>query len=133
VLDHLAKPPVKAQQQQPWEAGIRALAKFNNVFCKLSGLVTEADWKTWKAEHIAPYLDVALEAFGPNRLMIGSDWPVCTVAASYSQVMNLIEDYLSQFSGDVRDKILGGNAEKLWNLSTRMPDVNKHFAGNTKI
>lgn len=119
VLDHVAKPPIKARKMQPWESGIRALAKFNNVFCKVSGLVTEADWKEWKPEHITPYLDVAIEAFGPERLMIGSDWPVCTVAASYSQVMNLIEEYFSRFSGDVRDSILGGNAEKLWNLSTR--------------
>ncbi len=119
VLDHLAKPPIRKQQLQPWKSGISALAKFNNVFCKLSGLVTEADWRTWKPEHIAPYLDVAFETFGPDRLMIGSDWPVCTVAGSFSQVMDLVQDYLIQFSGDVRQAILGGNAERFWNLQSR--------------
>lgn len=119
VLDHLGKPPIREQQLQPWKSGISALAKFNNVVCKLSGLVTEADWQNWKPEHIAPYLDVALETFGPDRLMIGSDWPVCTLAGSFSQVMDLVQDYLTQFSGDVRHAILGGNAERFWNLQSR--------------
>jgi L-fuconolactonase len=117
VLDHLAKPPIKAQQFQPWESGIRALAKFQNVFCKLSGLVTEADWKVWKPEHVTPFLDVAFDAFGPERLMIGSDWPVCTVAASYSQTMGLVENYLSRFPTSVREAVLGQNAERFWNLT----------------
>ncbi|HEV2696661.1 MAG TPA: amidohydrolase family protein, partial [Terriglobales bacterium] len=119
VLDHLAKPHIKSQQLQPWESGIRALAKFNNVVCKLSGLVTEADWKTWKPSHIAPYLDVALDAFGPDRLMIGSDWPVCTLAASYLHVMDTMRDYLSRFPAAVCDAVFGGNAERFWNLSYR--------------
>lgn len=120
VLDHLAKPPIKAHRVQPWESGIRALAKFNSVFCKVSGLVTEADWKGWKPEHITPFLDVAFDAFGPERLMIGSDWPVCTVAASYSQTMDLVEDYLSRFPSSVREAVLGQNAERCWNLTRRL-------------
>ena len=81
VLDHLAKPFIKAGTIQPWETGVQELALFPNVFCKLSGMVTEADWQSWKPEHLKPYLDVALDCFGAERLMIGSDWPVCTVAA----------------------------------------------------
>src|SRR5438477_7121931 len=119
VLDHLAKPPIRSHEMQSWEAGIRALAKLPNVMCKLSGLVTEADWKEWRPEHIRPFLDVALDAFGPARLMIGSDWPVCTVAASYARAMGLVKDYLSRFSSQVQDGILGGNAEKLWNLGVK--------------
>ncbi|HKW17027.1 MAG TPA: amidohydrolase family protein [Terriglobales bacterium] len=119
VLDHMAKPPIKAQQLQPWESGIRALAQFDNVLCKVSGLVTEADWKAWKPEHIVPYLDVAFDAFGPERLMIGSDWPVCTVAGSYSRTMDFVLNYLNRFPGAMRDAVLGQNAEKLWNLTAR--------------
>lgn len=119
VLDHLAKPSIRSGEMQPWEAGIRSLAKFQNVYCKLSGLVTEADWNAWRPEHIKPYIDVAVEAFGTERLMIGSDWPVCSVAATYSQVMNLIGEYLSRFSSDVREAVFGGNAAKFWSLGSR--------------
>jgi L-fuconolactonase len=119
VLDHLAKPLIKSGVLQPWAAGIRKLAEFPNVYCKLSGLVTEADWNDWKPEHIKPYLDVALESFGSERLMIGSDWPVCTVAASYSEVMNLVIEYFGCYSDDVRNAVLGGNAAKFWNLQHR--------------
>src|SRR6266567_328466 len=118
VLDHLAKPLIKSGNLHPWSFGIRELAQFPNVACKLSGLVTEADWRTWKPEHVAPYLEVALECFGPERLMIGSDWPVCTVAASYYQVMSLVIDYLSRYPNHVQNAILGGTAGKLWNLTT---------------
>jgi len=116
VLDHLAKPLIKNGSLDPWSSGIRELAKSSNVVCKLSGLVTEADWKSWKPEHIAPYLDVALECFGPERLMIGSDWPVCTVAGSYSQVMNVVIEYLSKYPEHVQKAVLGGTAEKFWKL-----------------
>lgn len=116
VLDHLAKPFVKAGTLHPWDSDLRRLAESPNVFCKLSGMVTEADWKAWKPEHFAPYLDVALEAFGPERLMIGSDWPVCTVAASYTRVMDLVTDYLARNSVEVSESILGGTAQKFWRL-----------------
>jgi L-fuconolactonase len=117
VLDHLAKPPIKSGDLQPWDSGIRELAKSPNVFCKLSGLMTEADWKNWKPEHIAPYLDVALDSFGPDRLMIGSDWPVCSVAASYSRAMNAVREYLSKYPTDVQNAVLGENAQRFWRLA----------------
>ncbi len=116
VLDHVAKPPIKNGGLHPWSEDLRRLAKSPNVFCKLSGLVTEADWKNWKPDHIVSYLDVAMDCFGPERLMIGSDWPVCTVAATYFRVMEVVTGYLDRFSVEIRDAILGGNAEKFWSL-----------------
>ena len=117
VLDHLAKPFIKAQTIEPWASHIRELAKFPNVFCKLSGMVTEADWASWKPQHFKPYLEAALEAFGPDRLMIGSDWPVCMVAAtSYGQVMDIVQNFLTRYPGDVADQILGGTAQRFWRL-----------------
>ncbi len=119
VLDHVAKPLIKSGSLQPWQSGIRELAQNTNVFCKLSGLVTEADWKNWKAFDFEPYLNVALESFGRDRLMIGSDWPVCTVAASYSEVMGVVVEYLGKYPNDVREAILGGNAARFWKLNQR--------------
>jgi L-fuconolactonase len=116
VLDHLAKPPIKSGTVDLWARGIRELASFPNVFAKVSGLVTEADWQAWKPEDIRPYLDVAFECFGPSRLMIGSDWPVCTLAASHTRVVNLVKEYLSGYAEEERDAVLGGNAAKFWRL-----------------
>jgi len=116
VLDHLAKPPIKSGAVDSWARGMRELASFPNVYAKLSGLVTEADWQAWKPEDIRPYLDVAFECFGPSRLMIGSDWPVCTVAASYPRVVNVVKDYLSGYAAEEREAVLGGNAAKFWRL-----------------
>jgi L-fuconolactonase len=116
VLDHLAKPPIKSGVIDVWARGIRELASFPNVSCKVSGLVTEADWQAWKPEDLGPYLDVAFECFGPSRLMIGSDWPVCTVAGSYSRVMDVVKDYLHKFSAEEKDAVLGGNAASFWGL-----------------
>ena len=119
VLDHVAKPLIKSGSLQPWQSGIRELAQNTNVFCKLSGLVTEADWKNWKSSDFEPYLDVALESFGRDRLMIGSDWPVCTVAGSYSETMGIVVEYLGKYREDVRVAILGGNAATFWKLNQR--------------
>jgi L-fuconolactonase len=119
VLDHLAKPLIKSGSIHPLEEGMRELAKFPNVYCKLSGMVTEADWGNWKPEHMRPYLDIALDCFGPERLMIGSDWPVCTVAASYAQTMNVVLDYFGKYPGDVQDAVLGRNAERFWKLKSQ--------------
>jgi L-fuconolactonase len=119
VLDHLAKPPIRSASLHPWAEGIRKLAAFPNVFCKLSGLVTEADWRHWKPDDMAPYLDVAFEAFGPQRLMIGSDWPVCTVAASYASAMAVVKDYLGRLSAEAQQAMLGGNAQRFWKLTLR--------------
>lgn len=116
VLDHLAKPPIKSGSLDPWARGIRKLASFKNVYCKLSGLVTEAYWQAWRPDDIKPYLDVALECFGAARLMIGSDWPVCTVAGSYARVMDVVKDYLKGCPAETVDGILGGNAQAFWRL-----------------
>jgi L-fuconolactonase len=116
VLDHMAKPPIKGQQIDAWAAAIHELGKYPNVFCKMSGLVTEADWKHWTKDQIRPYLDVAFDAFGPERLMIGSDWPVCLVAASYGQAIKLAHDYILQRAPGHADDVLGGNAQRFWRL-----------------
>ena len=118
VLDHLAKPPIRSGQIDVWAKGIQRLATFPNVFCKLSGLVTEADWQQWTPKQITPYLDVAFESFGPERLMIGSDWPVCLVAASYERAINVVKNYLDLQPTAVREAVLGGNAQRFWKLPT---------------
>src|SRR5205823_4602956 len=87
VLDHCSKPPVASDDLEPWATGIRRLAAQDNVVCKLSGLVTEADWASWQVADLAPYVEVVLEAFGPRRLAFGSDWPVCLLAAPYAEVL----------------------------------------------
>jgi len=109
VLDHVAKPPIRAREMQPWERDLKRLATFPNVFCKISGLVTEAHWSSWTAQDFEPYLDVVLNAFGPSRLMIGSDWPVCTLAADYTSVMNLESDFIGRLSVDEQHAILEKN------------------------
>jgi L-fuconolactonase len=116
VLDHLAKPEIKSGTINAWKKGIAELAAYPNVYCKLSGLVTEADCNRWKPEDMRPYLDAAFEYFEANRLMIGSDWPVCTLAGSYSQVMGLVKEYLSGHSEQEREAVLGGNAKRFWRL-----------------
>jgi L-fuconolactonase len=116
VLDHLAKPPIRSGAIDLWARGMRELASFPNVHAKVSGLVTEADWQGWKPEDLRPYLDVAFESFGAQRLMIGSDWPVCTVAASYAQVVNLVKDYTSSYTAEEREAVFGGNAANFWRL-----------------
>ena len=116
VIDHIAKPLIKDGIVSPWKEDIAALAKFPNVYCKLSGMVTEADWNTWKPENIRPYLDVIMEAFGTERILIGSDWPVCLVAGKYSEVMQVVTDYISTFTEKEQDLMLGGNAAKAYKL-----------------
>ncbi|HEY4839747.1 MAG TPA: amidohydrolase family protein [Candidatus Acidoferrales bacterium] len=116
VVDHLAKPEIKSQDLTFWETHIRRIAESPNVFCKLSGLVTEADWRNWKAADFKPYLDVVFDAFGADRLMFGSDWPVCLLAASYAQVKKLVEDYLRGCTALQKENIFGGNAIRFYNL-----------------
>jgi L-fuconolactonase len=116
VLDHMAKPPIRDRQIEAWASGIRRLSEVPNVFCKLSGLVTEADWRSWTREDILPYLDVALASFGPERLMIGSDWPVCLVAASYGNVIRMVKDYITERVPEHAADIMGGNAQRFWRL-----------------
>jgi L-fuconolactonase len=117
VLDHLAKPPIKSSNIDSWAHEIGRLAEFPNVSCKLSGLVTEADWQHWHPEQIVPFLDVAFESFGPDRLMIGSDWPVCLVAASYSRTVQVVKTYLLGKNPECREGVLGGNAQRFWRLT----------------
>jgi len=117
VLDHLGKPDIRHGELCAWEKSLRLLADCSNVSAKLSGLVTEADWHTWSAQDIRPYLDVAFDSFGAGRLMIGSDWPVCTVAGDYTRVMALVSDYLADRPAQERDAVLGGNAQRFYNLT----------------
>jgi L-fuconolactonase len=119
VLDHLGKPGIKAgtvDARARWEADVRALAAHANVSCKLSGLVTEADWSRWKASDFDFYLDVAESAFGPDRLMIGSDWPVCLLAADHARAMEIVSARLERSVGASRDAVLGGNAARVYRL-----------------
>jgi L-fuconolactonase len=117
VLDHLGKPAVKQQRLGDWAKDIRALAKQKQVYVKVSGLVTEADVQHWKKADFRPYLDVLFEAFGPERLMFGSDWPVCLLAASYEQVVGIMEDYLAEFSQEEQSRFWGLNAQEFYQLS----------------
>ncbi len=117
VVDHISKPVIKDKMISPWKEDIQALAKYENVCCKLSGMVTETHWKQWKPEDFRPYLDIVIEAFGTDRVMIGSDWPVCTLSGDYRSVMNIVIAYLQQFPEETREKILGGNCARFYNVN----------------
>jgi L-fuconolactonase len=116
VLDHIAKPLIKAQELQPWAEDIRRLAELPNVHCKVSGMVTEANWQHWEKADFRPYLDVVFEAFGTERIMYGSDWPVCLVAGEYEGAKGILTDYLSMFSDDEVRDVMGNNARRFYNL-----------------
>ena len=116
VIDHLAKPRIKEREISEWKKEIQKIARFENVCCKISGMVTEADWKNWKQDDFTPYIDVVIEAFGPNRIMYGSDWPVCLVAASYEQMLGIVEEYFSSFSETEQELFFGKNAIQFYNL-----------------
>jgi L-fuconolactonase len=116
VLDHIAKPPIKSGRLSPWDRDIRHLAAWPNVSCKLSGMVSEADQERWQPEDMAPYLDMVMSAFGPERTMIGSDWPVCTAAGNYAQVMDVTLTYIERFSTAEQDGICGGNAQRIYQI-----------------
>jgi L-fuconolactonase len=116
VLDHIAKPIIREGLFEPWSSQIQELARSPNVFCKVSGMVTEARWHEWIAADFRPYLDVVWSTFGEDRLMFGSDWPVCLLSADYSRVTRIVTDYLAQFPEATREKVLGGNAIRFYNL-----------------
>jgi L-fuconolactonase len=116
VLDHIAKPLIKDGKTEPWATDLKKLASFKNVSCKISGMVTEADWHNFKPEDFKPYMDVVLEAFGADRLMIGSDWPVCTVAGQYHEVMQIAADFIEQLSPDEQTAIWSQNAIRIYQL-----------------
>ena len=117
VIDHIAKPGIKNKSIDDWKNGIEEIAKHQNVYCKISGFLTEADWKNWKAKDFTPYIDVVVNAFGTERIMFGSDWPVCLVAASYKEMLDIVKDYFSSFTKDEQDKFFGGNAINFYNLN----------------
>jgi L-fuconolactonase len=118
VVDHLAKPEIKSKTLEPWATHMRSIAKNKNVYCKLSGMVTEADWRHWKRDDFRPYLDIVFDAFGADRLMFGSDWPVCLLAASYAQTKEIVEDYLQNASAEDKAKVFGDNAIRFYRLKT---------------
>lgn len=116
VVDHLAKPSIRTADIAAWKRDIASLGAFENIHCKLSGMVTEADWKNWKADDFTPYLDVIFTAFGAERILYGSDWPVCLVAATYQQQLSIAQTYLSRFSEHEKTLVMGENARKFYNL-----------------
>jgi L-fuconolactonase len=116
VLDHLAKPRIKEDVLEPWRTNLFKLAKRENVYCKLSGIVTEADWKDWDATDLRDYVDAALQAFGPRRLMFGSDWPVCLLASSYKKWFQTTQDLITGLSLSEKELVFGGVAARIYSL-----------------
>src|SRR5699024_533041 len=123
VLDHMAKPNIAENQYDDWASFIKELAQFPNVYCKLSGIVTEAKWHNWQVEDLKPYVDFTLESFGAERVLYGSDWPVCTLSSSYEQWVNAVESLIGELSESERKMIWGGNAIRVYNLKDRKSDV----------
>jgi L-fuconolactonase len=116
MLDHLGKPAVKAGEIKKWKEHIRVMAQHPRTFCKLSGLVTEADWKKWRYEDLSPYLEIAGEYFGVERLCFGSDWPVCLLAGRYEEIWGILTRFLEQVNQEEREKIWGNNAANFYQL-----------------
>ncbi|MEX2513631.1 MAG: amidohydrolase family protein [Cyclobacteriaceae bacterium] len=116
VLDHMAKPSIKSGKMGEWKELIKALGENKNVYCKVSGMVTEANWNNWEENDFFPYLDVVMEAFGEDRLMYGSDWPVCLLAGSYNQIFDIIKKYLNNFPADTQAKIWAKNASVFYRI-----------------
>jgi L-fuconolactonase len=116
VLDHLAKPHIKDGELSPWRESIRELAKRGNVYCKLSGMVTEADWNRWTPDSLQQYVDTVLEAFGPPRLMFGSDWPVVLLASGYRRWLETVQHLLRSLSADEQARIFGETAKEAYQL-----------------
>ena len=115
-MDHIAKPRIKDGIIEPWKKNIRELAKRPNVSCKISGMVTEADFSSWSEAQLRPYFDTVLEAFGPRRLMFGSDWPVCLVATAYTRWHGVVSSWVAGLSPYEQDRILGGTAVEVYKL-----------------
>ena len=117
VLDHIAKPNIKTSDIEGWKKDMEQLAVFENVSCKVSGMITEADWQNWKYEDFEPCLDIVFNTFGINRLMFGSDWPVCNIAGGYDKMLSVVTKYTSQLSQTEQEKFWGGNAQQFYNLA----------------
>lgn len=118
VIDHIAKPPIKAGHLEPWARLIRPFGSEPNVWCKLSGMVTEGDWKSWKVADLAPFVDVTLETFGPGRLIVGSDWPVCLLAGTYAEIFSAARTLLGGLTDTELAAVFGGNAIEVYRLVT---------------
>ena len=116
VIDHIAKPNIKEKNIVEWKKGMEALAEYPNLYCKISGMVTEADWKYRGKDDCKPYMDVIVSSFGTKRIMFGSDWPVCLVAASYQQTMEIVSNYFSSFTETEQQDFFGLNAINFYNL-----------------
>jgi L-fuconolactonase len=116
VVDHLAKPLIKTGEIASWKRNIEALAQYQNVYCKVSGMLTEADWYSWRTEDFTPYLDVVFNAFSTNRVMYGSDWPVCMLAGGYNRALEILQIYISRFSQQEQEQFFGGNAIEFYKL-----------------
>jgi L-fuconolactonase len=116
VIDHIAKPFIKTGDIEEWRNALKTVAAYNNVSCKISGMVTEADWHNWKPADFTPYLDTIVELFGTDRIMYGSDWPVCTLAATYENMFSIVKNYFSKFSASEQEKFFGGNATRFYSL-----------------
>jgi L-fuconolactonase len=116
VIDHIAKPDIKSGEIASWKKGIEEISKFENVKCKISGMVTEADWNNWKPSDLKPYLDVVFENFSADKLMFGSDWPVCNVASDYTNLVKISEDYLGNFSVENQNKFWFENAKSFYKI-----------------
>jgi L-fuconolactonase len=117
ILDHIAKPRIREQAFSPWRENIRELARRQNVYCKISGMVTEANWRSWSGKDLSPYLETVLEAFTPNRLMFGSDWPVALLASSYQSWFNTAWQAMAQLSVVERERIFSGTAIEAYGLA----------------
>ena len=117
VIDHMAKPGIRDQIMEPWKKEIKRIAGFPNVFCKVSGMVTEADWQNWKTTDVYPYMDVVFDAFGTKRTMFGSDWPVCTLAGDYNSVFNIVFDYMKTSTIDEWNDVFGKTAEGFYKIN----------------
>lgn len=116
VVDHMAKPYIREKKIDDWKKDMASMAEYENVWCKASGMVTEADWKHWEKQDFTPYLDAVFETFGAERVMFGSDWPVCLVAASYDRMIGIVQDYIAGFSSTEQSDFWGGNATTFYNL-----------------
>ena len=116
VIDHLAKPAIREKDISNWQKQIKALGKLENLYCKISGMVTEADWNDWRPGDFTACIDTVVETFGTNRIMYGSDWPVCLVASSYRNMFAIVQDYFARFTTQEQEQFFGGNATRFYHL-----------------
>jgi len=118
VIDHIAKPNIKDNLYREWAKLMSKISNYENVFCKMSGMITEADYKLWTPDQITPYMDLVLKSFGSKRILFGSDWPVCLVAGSYKKVKELVVNFIEKLSENEKANVMGKNAINLYNIKT---------------